>query len=130
MNYFKPNETSCKCGCGFNITPKMLSKINEIREAWRLPLVVNSGARCQAYNQSLRDRGYKAAVHSNHLKGLAVDLSTADPTKLKEFQEWLVANAERFNIWLESNKVTTTWAHVQLVPYPSWVLGKSRVFLP
>ncbi len=38
------------------------------------PISVNSGYRCNRYNQELIERGYPASPRSNHRLGLALDL--------------------------------------------------------
>lgn len=50
-----------------------------IREAWGAPLRVLSGYRTPAFNQSLRDSGHGAALHSQHMEGRAADLQPEDP---------------------------------------------------
>lgn len=70
MKYFSDSETSCRCGCGMNITRQLLIKLNEAREAAGVPFVITSGARCLAHN-----RNVGGTPNSSHTRGLAVDIA-------------------------------------------------------
>lgn len=65
INYFKPHETQCKCGCGLDWTPAYRGKMNIIRDELGFPLPVNSGARCEKYDKSIGGAG----VHSQQCAG-------------------------------------------------------------
>lgn len=69
MNYFGKHETSCRCGCGFDIKPELLSLINKIRVTVGSPVNLSSGARCLKHN-----RKQDSEDTSSHVKGLAVDI--------------------------------------------------------
>ena len=50
-NYFTDEETTCKCGCGFNKPdPRLLATMNEIREACKSAVDTTSVCRCQRNN--------------------------------------------------------------------------------
>lgn len=70
MNYFKDYETSCRCGCGMNITRQLLAKLNEAREIADAPFVITSGARCKEHNRKIGGN-----PNSAHTRGLAVDIA-------------------------------------------------------
>jgi len=66
-----------------------------------------------------------AALRSNHMKCLAVDIRDADG----DLDEWCLDNPEvleRIGLWQEHPSATKSWAHFQTVPPKS---GK-RVFYP
>jgi uncharacterized protein YcbK (DUF882 family) len=107
---------------------KLLDKLNEIRGVWGKPLTVTSGARCVAYNQSLRDRGIPAALHSNHTKGIAVDITTFKPSDLPFLKAVIASMADNLGIWIEDYNATPIWIHIQIVPYPSYTPGSTRFF--
>jgi hypothetical protein len=71
-----------------------------------------------------------AAVKSNHLIGLAVDLY--DPTGALD--AWCQKEAgpggrlEALGLWMEDPGSTLGWCHVQVVPFGSWLPGHLRVF--
>lgn len=88
---------------------------------------VNSGWRPPTVNANTPH----AAQHSKHLTGQAVDLSDDDGA----LDAWLItpdgqAAMEQVGLWQEDPGSTDRWAHVQIVPYGSWVPGKSRTFIP
>lgn len=113
-------ETTCKCSCGLNVQPAFLTKLNEIRQAYGKPIVILSGARCIKHNASVG-----GSPKSSHIEGLAADLM-----RTSSLRAFLVANAERFNIYLEDPSHTGNdqdgWIHVQMRPTPS----SKRLFLP
>lgn len=70
FKHFKKEEFNCKCGCGFNdIDPKLVQKLEYIRETLGVFLKVNSGCRCEEYNKKV---GGKA--DSAHTRGKAADI--------------------------------------------------------
>lgn len=70
MSYFKASETECRCGCGMNISPQLLNRLNDAREASGVPFVITSGARCVAHNRNIG-----GTPNSSHTRGLAVDIA-------------------------------------------------------
>ncbi len=155
LKYFKPSDFDCSCGCGTLPKEEIMLKADEIREGVGIPLAVSSGARCRAKQDKLILQRLTRATNSKHIAerladgtikgGDAVDLAPylqrrSDESvpefnlriiqTMKKLQGYLLANAERLGIWLEHFDYCPTWCHVQRVPYPSWVEGKSRVFKP
>lgn len=68
-NYFSKDELACKCGCGFNVSPDLVEKLNEARFLARIPFVITSGARCEEHNEKVG-----GSPNSSHKKGLAADI--------------------------------------------------------
>ena len=73
--HFSKYEFACKCGCGFgtydgDVSEELLSLLEGIRSEAGGPLRINSGCRCEAYNQLVG-----GAVHSRHVTGEAADIS-------------------------------------------------------
>ena len=104
MSYFSPKETSCKCGCGFDIAPQMLDKLNAIRKEFGRPILISSGARCPAHNSKVG-----GAPSSYHMKGQAVDM-----VRTPELEKFMIAALPRFNLRMESLDTTPTWIHIDL----------------
>jgi len=73
---FEPNEFSCKCENPTCIRDGVeyifMSTLQSLRSSVDKPFHINSGYRCQAYNDSLPHSSPK----SYHTKGLAADIST------------------------------------------------------
>lgn len=113
-NYFSPSETKCKDGCGLDITPAMLAKANEIREAYGHEMIVNCGARCPTHNKSVG-----GAPKSSHVEGNAIDFK-----QTPKLLEYVLANLDKHNIWIEDPAATSTWIHIQIRPSPT------RIFKP
>lgn len=103
MNFFSPSETSCKCGCGKDIDPRLLSELNMLRHSFGAPLMVASGARCHSHNKSVG-----GATSSLHLLGLAADLHWS-PDALQRWNLMRLA-VQRFN----GIGVYQTFLHVDL----------------
>lgn len=113
-------ETTCKCGCGLNVTPKFLFILNQIRTEYGKPIIVLSGARCPTHNAKIG-----GAKNSSHCEGLAADLMRS-----AELRTFLEANLNKFDIYMEAPQATGNddngWLHCQIRPTAS---GK-RIFLP
>ena len=67
---FEKWEFACGCGCGYDdISPKLVDKLQELRDLVGEPIIITSGCRCEAYNR------YIGGVdNSPHLYGLAADI--------------------------------------------------------
>ena len=69
--HFQRREFACKCGCGAdNIDPALVQMCETIRDSIGVPLIVNSGVRCEKHNAKVG--GVKGSYHT---QGKAVDLS-------------------------------------------------------
>ena len=69
--HFQRREFTCKCGCGKdNIDPALAQMCETIRDNIGVPLIVNSGVRCEKHNAKVG--GVKGSYHT---QGKAVDLS-------------------------------------------------------
>jgi len=69
MNYFSPEELTCRCGCGLNIVSgKLVVLMNRVREKFGEPIIVTSGSRCKKHNKKVG-----GSATSSHLDGLAMD---------------------------------------------------------
>ena len=69
--HFQRREFACKCGCGaYNIDPALVQMCETIRDNIGVPLIVNSGVRCEKHNAKVG--GVKGSYHT---QGKAVDLS-------------------------------------------------------
>ncbi len=75
VNYIKPMESMCSCGCGFDITEPTRTHFNQIRAKFGKPLVVTGPARCKSHNAKVG-----GAPNSRHIKGDALDISIAGMT--------------------------------------------------
>ena len=53
-----------------NISPQLLEKLNDAREAAGVPFVITSGARCVAHNRSIG-----GTPNSSHTRGLGVEIA-------------------------------------------------------
>jgi len=65
VSYFKAIEVECRCGCKLSsFDPKMLDILNQARESFGRPIIINSGCRCVKWNAKVG-----GARHSAHLIG-------------------------------------------------------------
>jgi uncharacterized protein YcbK (DUF882 family) len=100
---------------------KLLDIMNKVRAAYGKPMIVTSGLRSQAD----QDRINPSAPKSNHLLGLACDIS--DP--VGDVWVWCMQNMklmENLGIYFEDKNSTKTWVHFQIVPPRSG----QRIFKP
>lgn len=68
--HFDRSEFECSCGCGFDtVDAKLIELLENLREFFRAPIHINSGCRCDEYNESI-----DGAAASQHTKGRAADI--------------------------------------------------------
>jgi len=78
--HFSRHEAVCKCGCGFFIKDALLlQRLEKMREATGVPMIINSWCRCKPYNTLIG--GNKA---SEHMDGQAVDIRVSNSTERDE----------------------------------------------
>ena len=85
MKWFKEKEFACKC-CGQlpplareNVKALVSVVLDPVREKLGMPVVVNSGYRCEKHN---KDVG--GVRNSQHLRGEAADVTCSDLPRLKQ----------------------------------------------
>jgi hypothetical protein len=102
--YFSRSELDCRCGCGFQPTEEWTALLNEIREAYGQPIFISKGgvARCQDHNRNIG-----GARFSQHKRGAAADL-----VRTPGLLDFLLQNADRFNIWIEDPEETPAHIHI------------------
>ena len=85
MKWFKEKEFACKC-CGQlpplareNVKALVREVLDPVREKLGMPIVVNSGYRCEKHNKEVG-----GVRNSQHLRGEAADIHCADNERLKQ----------------------------------------------
>jgi hypothetical protein len=99
----------------------LLDRMNQVRDAYAIPMIVTSGLRSQADQQRINPKAPK----SHHLMGEAVDIADAD----RKLTNWVKVNMdlmEQIGLWFEDFDHTISWVHFQCVPPKSG----NRVFIP
>ena len=72
--HFNRQEFSCKCKCGFNdISDELIQVLEDVREHFDSPVIINSGCRCEKHNLSIG-----GTTKSKHLAGIAADIVVKD----------------------------------------------------
>lgn len=67
---FAVREVACRCGCGqCKIEPELIANLQVLRDEAGVPLVINSGYRCESHN-----RRVGGSPRSQHMHGRAVDI--------------------------------------------------------
>ena len=73
---FSRYEVQCSCGCGASwVSPKLIEKLQHVRDVVNKPITITSGVRCESFNASI-----KASMNSSHIPdgfgiGNAVDIA-------------------------------------------------------
>ena len=68
--YFKREEFSCQCGCGYDVVDvELLRVLTVVRETFGQPVRVTSGCRCSSHNKRVG-----GAAKSQHVLGKAADI--------------------------------------------------------
>ena len=65
--HFTEEELACPCNCGLEMNNVFMEKVVQMRKTAGFPFSVTSGARCQAYDESIGGRG-------PHRTGRALDI--------------------------------------------------------
>ena len=81
--YFKREEFSCSCGCGFQaVDVELLEILTDIREFFDKPVTINSACRCEKHNKSIG-----GSKNSQHTKGMACDIVVQDvnPANVQQY---------------------------------------------
>lgn len=97
-----------------------LIPMNQIRDAYNIPMIVNSGWRPPAVNAACG-----GAPNSKHMEGLACDIQDLDGA----LWAWVIQNLplmKRLNIFMEDRRWTPTWVHFQL----GGPASGHRIFVP
>ena len=100
---------------------KLLIPLNQIRNAWSKPMIVDSGWRPPSINASTPG----AALHSKHMLGLAADIEDLDGS----LWTWVLENLalmQSLGIYMEDRRYTPTWVHFGFGPPASG----HRIFVP
>ena len=94
IRYFKPAELACThCG-DLKISTDLLTRIDRLRDAVGIPLIVTSGYRCPEWNAKI-SRVEKSA----HVNGYAVDIKVFNSrTRLLIVQNALALGFNRIGI--------------------------------
>ncbi len=82
---FNSKEFECPGSKDHKISKKLLKKLQELRDMYGKSIKITSGYRSQAYNDSLKN----SVKNSQHVLGLAVDLTGSDLDKLYELSKQL-----------------------------------------
>ncbi len=76
---FEPHEFQCKCCGSCDMDETLLSTLQQLRDATKTPIFLNSAYRCPIYNAKVGGK-----EDSQHLLGKAVDISfTKIPVSLR-----------------------------------------------
>ena len=113
--YFSTKELSCHDGCGLLPNQSFVDKLDAIREAYGHPIEVTNVSRCSVHNRAIGGARFSA-----HVQGIAADL-----VRTEALLAFLVSNADKFNIWVESPDKTPQWIHIDTRYRPV-----GRIFLP
>ena len=103
--HFQRQEFACQCGCGFDVVDyELLRVLERVREHFDAPVVVTSGARCAAHNQSVG-----GSDRSQHLLGKAADIQVKgiDPKIVYQF-------LDRFAPTRYGLGEYKTWVHIDV----------------
>lgn len=97
--HFKDTELNCRCGCGKTVTDVLLLRLECLRSMLGIPLTINSGARCHAWNETSG-----GARGSKHLDGIAVDIACSSDSIRNQILE-MAPHLGFFGIGLAKNYI-------------------------
>lgn len=84
--HFKRSEFACKCGCGLDtINERLITVLEDVREYFNAPVIINSGCRCQKHNKAVG-----GVANSTHVQCIASDIKVKGVTP-KDVADYLTA---------------------------------------
>lgn len=81
INYFSITEFLCPCCKSGRPAALLVYYLEIFRRAWSMPVIINSGYRCEKHNQEVG-----GAEHSRHMIGCAADIRPDNPQLIGPFQ--------------------------------------------
>lgn len=76
IEHFKPSEFACKCGhCdsdGNEMNVDFIEKLDQLRARHGFPVVITSGYRCPAYNDSISTTGREGPHTTGHAADVGI----------------------------------------------------------
>jgi uncharacterized protein YcbK (DUF882 family) len=105
FKFFTRSEFACKCGCGFAaVDAELLSILQNLREHFSTPVVINSACRCPSHNAKVGGE-----PNSQHMFGLAVDIVVrgVSPAKVAQYLNGKYENKYGIGEYL-------TWTHIDV----------------
>lgn len=108
-DHFSVFEFDCPCNnCKETLVyPELVEKLEALRQKVGQPILVTSGFRCENHQRELEALGYETSPKSQHLLGMAADISVLDWSG-KAIEP--LAEAVDFR----AVGVAPTWIHVDL----------------
>lgn len=103
--HFDSKEFACNCGCGFDkINPELIEVLEELREIYQQPIIINSGCRCESWNKI-----QGGAPSSQHLLGNAADIviKGISPAKTYQYLDKKYQNKYGIGLYL-------SWVHIDI----------------
>lgn len=94
-----------------NLTSLVDKVLDPLRESYGKAIRVNSGYRCPALNKAV-----KGSKTSQHMKGLAADITVGSTTKNKELFDLIIKLDLPFDQLIDEKKFS--WVHVSYSPKP------------
>lgn len=105
MSHFTKAEFACKCGCGFDtVESELLEVLEELREVYNVPIIINSGCRCEKHNKLVGGE-----PNSQHMLGTAADIVVKGVSPYKTFQYLDKKYKGKYGIGLYSS-----WVHIDV----------------
>jgi len=73
---FSRYEVQCSCGCGASwVSPKLIEKLQHVRDVLGKPMTITSGVRCESFNKSINGSLVSSHMPDADGMGLAVDIA-------------------------------------------------------
>lgn len=95
---FKRKEFACKDGCGLglndgDINPELIEVVQDVRDTFDKPVVINSGLRCEKHNKRVG-----GAPKSQHLIGTAADIRVQGVEPIEVYRYLMTKYPKKFGI--------------------------------
>ena len=126
-------EVQCSCGCGASwVSPKLLEKLQHVRDVVNKPMTITSGVRCEAFNSSIKGSLVSSHMPNEDGMGLAVDIACTTSQARYEMVDVAIKFFRRIGI---AGEHSGDFIHLDVDPYKTQELfgllkGVSPSFKP
>lgn len=100
---FDASELECPCGCKTLPSLLAISRLQQLRDWYAKPMIINSGMRCEEHNKKVG-----GSKKSWHMKGMAFDI------KAKTAQEKYQLAYLAMKLGWNGIIVYSSWLHIDL----------------
>jgi len=112
---FSHYEVQCSCGYGASwVSPKLIEKLQHVRDVLGKPMTITSGVRCESFNKSINGSLVSSHMLDADRMGLAVDIACTTSQARYEMADVAIKFFKRIGI---AGEHSGNFIHLDVGPY-------------